>query len=496
MYRPLVSQIENARNKSAVFYKVDLHIHTHESIDDFPKLGDKPGSTQSLSSEDQNPTPAHYISAGKKANLRLMAITDHNRSKVAEQISLLSDDELIVLPGMEVSVKNNFFPDSVVHILAIFPENYTSVDIDKVFANGNMPLYTQRKHDSVLGIPVADFISTVRSQKGIVIASHVNSNKGLRTLFRESNIKLLRTESRKRLLQSLKEKGIITTKEEQELESLKANFQNLNDDVQNQFLYFLAENCFDAIEIQNSDQRQYYSGTHVDDLGIKPIACLLNSDSHNLEDIGLPGFTTHIKMTKPSFKDLQKALRDPGTRIRFDNEINQSQVARILGIKFDGGYFQQHVIGFSDNLTCLIGGRGSGKSATIEALRYIFDIRNPTSDSNKQKDISGRLDYTLHDTEIKVLFSDAVGDIYVLKRRFGETHTDCFDINGNLHNDINVAVASNLKVKIYGWGEIEELAKNKRDQLNLIDGFVENVADSKRIVDDLFQELNVIPTNP
>lgn len=489
MYQPLINQIEYARIRSAIFYKVDLHVHTYESTDDFPKLGDKPGCVEKLCEMDKLSVNSYFIEAGKKAKLRMMAITDHNRSRVAEQLAALSDNDLLVLPGMEVSIKTNFFTDSVIHLLTIFPEKYTAADIDKVFAKGNMPIYAERKNDSVVELSVSDFIKAVHLENGICIASHVNSNKGIRTLFRESNMKLLKIEYRKRELQKRKDKGTISPTEEAELIKIKADYRSLDDDIQNQLLLFLAEHQFDAIEIQCSGHRQYYAGDHVDNLGIRPIPCVMGSDAHNLSDIGLSSYSTYVKMTTPSFTDLKKALRDPGTRIRFENDIHRLPISKILGVQFDGGYFHNHTIGFSDNLTCLIGGRGSGKSATIETLRYIFNIKPTHASNDKLKDINDRLDHTLTNTQIKVAFIDEARDIYVLKRRYNETATECYDIHGSLHGDLDINAASNLKVKIYGWGEIEELARSKREQLNLIDGFIEKIDNAKDEVNDQMREL-------
>lgn len=418
-----------------------------------------------------------------------MAITDHNKSKVAEQIAALSDNHLIVLPGMEVSLKTTFFPDSVIHVLAIFPQKYGHADIDRVFAQRGMPIYAERTPDTVLDVDVGDFVDAVHALQGICIASHVNTNKGIRHLFRNSNARLVRIEMRRRELSRRQAEGLITEKEEVDLQRLDKDLKRVEDEIQNQYLQFLAEYRFDAIEVQTSNDRRFYSGTHVDDLGLRPIPCVMGSDSHNLTDIGMQGSTTYAKMTCPSFPDLKKALRDPGTRLRFEDDVHSPPVARLLGVQFDGGFFNGHTVGFADNLSCLIGGRGSGKSATIEALRYVFDHSLQHLHKSKQGDIHDRLEHTLRDTEIKVAFVDSAGDTYVLKRRYGEKRTACYERDGTIRSEVDVPVASNLQVRIFGWGEIEELARSKRDQLALIDGFAPNVAGAKLRVQGLLRQL-------
>jgi len=481
MYEPLLSHVADARRRSAEFYRVDLHIHSHESYD-FPCLGDKPGCATELSPNDKAATCEHFIQAAKDAGLDLIAITDHNKSKTAADIASRSAGAPVVLPGMEVSLKTTFLPNSTVHVLVLFPEKHGHGDIERVFSSTKMPLYADRTTDTVLDLPVQDFVNAVHCAGGICIASHANSSKGMRNLFRSANVSLLKIELRRKELICRKRRSSLSEQETNELAQIEISRKDLEDDTQNRYLQFLAEYGFDAVEVQHGDEKQFYTGTHVDDLGIRPIPCVVGSDAHNLSDVGLAGCTTYIKMTTPGFADLQKALLDPGTRIRYEHDVPRPRIARILGVQFEGGFFGEATIGLSDNLTCLIGGRGSGKSAMVEALRYALGQSLTHLPQAKQKDITDRLQHTLADTDIKVVFKDHAGDIYVVKRRYGENKALCLSPDGTPHPDMDVSVATNLRAKIFGWGEIEELARNKRDQLSLIDGFVPEVTQAKQAV--------------
>ena len=59
---------------------------------------------------------------------------------------------------------------------------------------------------------------------------------------------------------------------------------------------------------------------------------------------------------------------DSSARIRIEDLI-PSSIPHFVGIKFDGGLVDKQIIKFSKNLTCLIGGRGTGKSTILESLR-------------------------------------------------------------------------------------------------------------------------------
>jgi DNA repair ATPase RecN len=240
----------------------------------------------------------------------------------------------------------------------------------------------------------------------------------------------------------------------------------------------LAEHEFNAIQIQECKHQQFYAGAHVDVLKLRPFPCVLSSDAHTLADLGCPGHGTHIKMAEVGLDGLKKALQDPGTRIRYDTTVPIERPKRILGMAFEGGSFDGQVIGFSDNLTALIGGRGTGKSALIEALRLV--LCQPISDlpDRLREDIEDRLDFTLRDTEVKLLFADEQqGELFVLKRRLGESRTSCFTMEGKPLPEIELPTSQRIRAEIYGWSEIEELSDSLRKQLVLLDRTVPGIDD-------------------
>ena len=144
---------------------------------------------------------------------------------------------------------------------------------------------------------------------------------------------------------------------------------------------------FDAIEVADVKDKVHYRW--VDEDGRVSIPALLTNDSHCPEDLEMEDRHTHIKMTNPSFEDLKLALKFADTRIRFPSDVPSTPSPRILGIQIasasDEGFFKSVEICFSDNLSCFIGPRGSGKSALIESLRYVFGLNRML----KQLDPSG-----------------------------------------------------------------------------------------------------------
>lgn len=483
MYKKLKRKIYNKLKKTAKFYRADLHVHSHESYD-FPKKGDKKGCIKCLTKKDENAKAEYFIESASdpQKNLSIIAITDHNKSRVAENISKLSTNKIIILPGMEADIQASEFDNKTIHLLIIFPQGTSSIDIDKVFPQASgMDLYDKRDEDSKANIHIKAFINATHGLGGICIASHVNSESGTRDYFFTSNIEKLSIKKKIEILQYKSDKKDITPKECKELEKLKRRKINHENKIQNQYLSFLSKYDFDAVEIAKPEEREFYQDVHVHELGIRPIACIISSDAHNLEDIGLKGYSTYIKMTKVGIEDLKKAFKDPEVRIRYEGDAIVQKVQKIIGISFRSGFFKDEVFGFSENLNCIIGGRGSGKSALIDAIRYIFKKGIDHLDEGKKNDIGERQEKTLKDTEIKLLFEDDNDDEIVLKTNYqsgNAIEVKAYNLNGDIRCE-DPSSSPKLQIELYGWGEIEILARNIKEQRELIDRFIYGIEDLK-----------------
>ena len=156
---------------------------------------------------------------------------------------------------------------------------------------------------------------------GISIAAHVSSTNGARTMVHSQNVDWLQKNYLRRYLKIRKKQNKLTQEENQILEELNGELKPLDDEVQNTYLQFLAEHDFSAIQIQEWTHQEYYSGSHVEVLNLSPFACVLSSDTHTLADLGCENHRTFVKMTEIGLSGLQKAFRDPGTRIRYDNNV-------------------------------------------------------------------------------------------------------------------------------------------------------------------------------
>jgi hypothetical protein len=143
------------------------------------------------------------------------------------------------------------------------------------------------------------------------------------------------------------------------------------------------------------------------------IARVLFSDSHTLSALGRNAAgdkkVTRIKMDTPLFDALRIALEDSDARVRIEDLIPRS-IPHILGVKFSGGFLDSQAIHLSPNLNCIVGGRGTGKSITFEALRC---VSGQASDNSV-------VDSEVWPAELTLHWEDATRDRHSVQKLVGE----------------------------------------------------------------------------
>ena len=110
-------------------------------------------------------------------------------------------------------------------------------------------------------------------------------------------------------------------------------------------------------------------------------------------------------MNALTFDSLRIALDDAGARVRIEDEVPLA-VPFIKGIRMSGGFMDGQCIHFSPNLNCIIGGRGTGKSVTFEAIRCLAGQPSKTT----------VIDSDVWPDQIDLLVEDQAGQIHHLTR--------------------------------------------------------------------------------
>jgi len=331
-----LNTINDTNYNGANWMKVDLHLHS-PGVESFTLP-----SGFDLSSDDKCEKLAEeYIKRIEKAQIRIGAITDYNgvRKKWFELIKTKAEDKgIVIFPGVELSIKFTGGKYGL-HLLLIFEQN---VDIDglntflhSLDKNPQDPLLNRRGHrdiESKLELEV--LISEIREKyQCLVVFPHPEDNKGLLHTYNPSQ-------------------------SAQYLMSVKP----------------------DAIEyISEEGKNKLISTNELPSDYFKKIAILENTDPKCLDDIGTKKRNsklraTYYKLSSFSIGALKIALHDPEVRVK-TYECPSFYHNRISKILINGSTFLRDIeILFNPELNTFIGGRGVGKSAIIETMRYVMDL--------------------------------------------------------------------------------------------------------------------------
>lgn len=183
------------------------------------------------------------------------------------------------------------------------------------------------------------------------------------------------------------------------------------------------------------------------------------SDIESPEDLDKDNASVLIKMSSPTFDNFRMAFKDPESRIRLNSERENSYQSSFQSISVLGGYLDGLSVNFSENLATIIGGRGTGKSTLISAIRYALDME--PADKDEAKYFRKMIEHNL-----------GGGSVITLKIKSNAQHGQEFIIRRRFKNAPVILtldeVVSSFKVKdilptveIYGQNEITEIAEDK-----------------------------------
>lgn len=203
----------------------------------------------------------------------------------------------------------------------------------------------------------------------------------------------------------------------------------------------------------------------------RPIALLNSKDVRKPEDLDHARSCSWVKMTEPSLDALRLACQDPESRVRLSHEVNPTYYSRIERVVVKRGYLEDLELDLSPNLNAVVGGRGTGKSTLIEAIRYALQLV-PT-DKSAQRTHEGIIEANFAKEkagiEITLTSFQQNSGRYVISRYHGEP-AKVLDEQGKV---LQLTPKDILpKAEVYGQNELLAIVQDDEAKAKLLSRFL------------------------
>lgn len=427
------------------WWKFDFHTHT-------PASKDTTGWQSAVGTADEI-TAEKWLLKFMAAEIDCVAITDHNSGAWIDGLKASYEQlkaraaqgecpefrELHIFPGVEISVQGGF------HLLAIFDLSTSTSDIDTLLGSVGYD-GTKGDSDGVTRRGAADVVEAIIDAGGIPIPAHADQSKGL-----------LQVSTGTRQCQ----RDPLTVKQVLEAEKILA-----------------MEWCDQALPTPTEYEKAKARWTRV-----------LGSDCHTFRGTAAPGSRyTWVKMGSATLEGLRLALldgnqfsircSDEGT---FDPFQTPASFITSLGIKNARfmGQGKAEQIRFTPFYNSLIGGRGTGKSTAVHALRigygrdHELDALDPDSEPRKQfsrfrQVVSGRdgIGALRTTTEICIeLMRDGVPHRIAWRPGGENAQVDVMSTDGWRRSDSQALTNERFPIRLFSQGQIAAMAGDNRQAL-------------------------------
>jgi len=317
--------------KGSIWRKWDLHLHTPSSYD----------------YDNKGVTSEYLVQTLKSKGIEAVAITDHHFIDVEriKKLKELGGNDLTIFPGIEL--RSELGGKESVHFIGIFPED---CNIDyiwfKLQADLNIdPHHMKEKKDESVYVDMMDSAKVIHDLGGIVTVHAGKKSNGIEKI---SNAEIFKQNLKKNLVSSI-----------------------------------------DILEIGKISDVRDYQNIVFPTIG-KELPLIICSDNHNItnyvvrENCWIKADTT--------FSGLLHAMREPKDRI-FIGDIpeklekvsnNKTKYIRSIKIqkkenaKIDEIWFDNE-IQINSELVAIIGNKGNGKSALVDAIGLIGNTKQHKS---------------------------------------------------------------------------------------------------------------------
>jgi ABC-type cobalamin/Fe3+-siderophores transport system ATPase subunit len=388
----VVTETLAAISSGARFFRGDLHIHSFGASHDV---------------KDRAATPTAIVDAAKREGLSVISLTDHNEiANVRDAIDAGQRAGIFVVPGVELSTPEG-------HLLCYAP----TADALEHFFN-RLQIADRRTSNCRCQTGALQCLELIAAEGGFGVLAHVELSGAF-----ETNMPRY-TPAKIDILCHPALEGIEVTRADCPISYDRSDVDADRRNV-----------AVERIRRLGLGSEQY-------------LARILNSDAHSLNAIGRNANRdqriTRFKMETPSFEGLRIAFKTADTRVRIEEGL-PAIVPTVKGVHFQGAFLDGEAIHFSPNLTCIIGGRGSGKSTAFESVCL---VGGPPSE-----------DVTVIDSDV---WPDIVSLLYTDET--GQDHNLARSKFSDLENlDDPVSGSCTFPIESYRQGATNEISKRVQD---------------------------------
>jgi len=338
----------------------------------------------------------------KNNTISIVGLADHGRVDTSQSLrEALEAAGIIVFPGFEIASAEK------IHIICLFPPESTSDELNRYLGTlGLRKVGIGNEASSLSCLEIGRIVTD--ELDGFWFGAHVTSDNGILKTGKMQHI--------------WKDKALVAVQIPNNSENIDPKYINI-------------------LKNTNKDYKR-----------IKSLALINAKDISSPQDLDDKSASVLVKMSVPSFYSFKNAFKDPDSRIRLNYDVEDSYQSCIKAIRVYGGYMEDLEIKFSDNLTTLIGGRGTGKSTLIGLIRYALDVSSTNKEMHKENDeliknnlgSNGRI-------ELDLVSNKQYGGFFTIVKRYDQRVV----VKDKLGNVSNLSVEDIMpNIEIYGQNEI------------------------------------------
>ncbi|MFP4344988.1 MAG: TrlF family AAA-like ATPase [Anaerolineales bacterium] len=370
-------------------------------------------------------TPEEIVDAALEAGLAAIAVTDHNTGAWVDLVKAAAEPTpLVVFPGVEITVQPG------VHVIALFPTDRTTAHVIDLLAELGLKADHRGSPEAlVTEHSVHKVITIIQDNRALPVLAHIDAIRGAWTA--------LGGQTRLQLWQ---------------------------------------EAPFAAVEVVGDGLPEEIGENGYE----RRPACYWASDNPHPQEptkhshLGIGTRYACFKVDPPiTWEGLRLCFDDPDQRIRRELPVVAHPV--VERVRVNGGFLSGLEVALNPYLNCLIGGRGTGKSAMLELVRCTLDLDPKTEENERQarsllehvfpKGALARIDFTVGDVRYRV--ERVSGEEPRVLRGNGAA------VASDEWQQIDVAPVDLLPMQVYGQKEIYQISLDPEFQLRLLDNYVD-----------------------